>query len=130
MRYIAKSLKSIIILLLLIVVATFVMNFFGIGTQRSAVRVGYTSHDGWRNWSANYTLLDGWLQHTIRPETDTVHVQVTTESGDISIEMKDTTGNVIFFETNITTTSFEVEVPEKVIIKIDADNHKGGFLIE
>lgn len=130
MKYRPKSLKSIIILVVLIIAATLVMNYFGIGTQRSAVRVGYTGNDGWRNWSANYTLLDGWLQHTIRPETDTVRVEVTTESGKISIEMKDTAGNVLFSENDIKTTSFEVEVPGKVVIKVEADNHKGGFLIE
>lgn len=130
MKYKVKSLKSAIALVAVIVVAILAANFFGIGTQRSAVRVGFVNNGGWRSWSANYTLLDGWLEHTIRPEADILHVEVETESGTISIEMKDADGEIVFSEGNIETTSFDVKVPEKVVIRVDADHHKGGFSIE
>lgn len=129
MKYRPKNLKSIILLIVIIVAAILFMNFFGIGTQRSATRVGYISSNGWRSWSASYTLLDGWLQHTIHPETepDTLHVEVVTESGTLSMEMKDENGNIFFSESNIETSSFDVEVPGKVVVRVEADNHKGSF---
>ena len=130
MKYKVKSLKSAIALVAVIVVAILATNFFGIGTQRSAVRVGFVNKGGWRSWSASYTLLDGWLEHTIRPESDLLHVEVETESGTISIEMKDADGGIVFSEGNIETSSFEVQVPQKVVIRVDADHHKGGFSIE
>ena len=127
MKYKPKSLKSIIIFAVMIVAVIFFLNYLGIGTQRSVTRIGYAGKDGWSSWSASYTLLDGWMQHTIRPKTDTLHVEVRTESGTISIEMKDTDGNIIFYETDIGTSSFEVHVSGKVVIRVEADHHKGGF---
>lgn len=122
-----KSLKSTIVFAVIVVAAISLFSYLGIGTLRSATRIGYVGNDGWSSWSASYTLLDGRLQHTIRPETDTLHIEVQTESGTISIEMKDADGNIIFFKNNIETSSFEVEVSGKVIIKIEADHHKGSF---
>lgn len=127
MKYKIKSLKSIIIFVVIMVAVILLMNFLGIGTRRSATRVGYVSHDGWSSWSASYALLDGWLQHTIHPKTGTLYVDVETESGTISIEMKDADGNIIFSKNNIETSSFEVEVSGKVVIRVEADHHKGSF---
>ena len=127
MKYKPKSLKSTIILVVIVMAAVFLLSNLGIGTLRSATRIGYVGSDGWSSWSARYTLLDGWLQRTIHPKTDTLHVEVRTESGTISIEMKDADGSIIFSESNIGTLSFEVEVSGKVVIKIEADHHKGSF---
>ena len=127
MKYKPKSLKSTIIFVVIIVAFILLLSYLGIGTLRSATRIGYVGKDGWSGWSASYTLLDGRLQHTIRPETDTLHVDVKTESGTISIEMKDADGNIIFSESNVETSSFEVNVSGKVVVKIEADHHKGSF---
>lgn len=102
-------------------------SFFGTGTMRSAVCTDYAGNNGWRSWSASYTLLDGWMQHTIHPNADILYVEVRTESGTISIEIKDAHGKIIFSENNIETSSFEVKGSGKMDIKITADNHKGSF---
>lgn len=132
MKYKAKSLKSTILIVIIIVALIVVANFFGIGTMRSATRVGYVGNDGWRSWSASYIMLDGKLKHTIRPEDaqKTLHVKIVTDGGSISIEMKDAGGNVIFDEDNIETSNFDVNVSGKVIVSIEADKHKGSFSIE
>lgn len=127
MKYKPKSLKSTILSIVIAVAAVFLLSNLGIGTLRSATRIGYVGNEGWSSWSARYTLLDGWLQRTIHPKADTLYVEVETESGTISIEMKDVHGNIIFSESNIGTSSFEIEVLGKVVIKIEADHHKGSF---
>ncbi len=129
MKYKPKSLTSALIFIVIVVAFILLLNYLGIGTLRSATRRGYVGKEGWSSWSASYTLLDGRLQHTIRPETDTLHVDVETESGTISMEMKDADGNVIFSESNIETSSFQVSVPEKVDIVVKASRHKGSFSI-
>ena len=129
MKYKPKSPKSAVIFVIIVVVAIILLSALGIGTLRSGIRVGYVSHDSLHSWSASYFWLLGRLQHTIYPETDTLHVEVKTESGTISIEMKDADGNVIFSKNNIGTSSFEVNVSGKVVIKIEADQHKGSFNI-
>ena len=122
-----KSLKFTIIFIVIVVAAILLLSYLGIGTLKSATRIGYVGNDGWSSWSASYTLLDGRMQHTISPKTETLHVKVKTESGTISIEMKDADGNIFFSEKDMETSSYEVEVSGKVVIKIDADHHKGSF---
>lgn len=123
----AKSLKTAMAIVGIVFVVIAAKYFLGIGTQYSATRTGYVGKEGWRNWSASYIMLDGWMQHTLHTETGTLHVDVKTESGSISMEMKDADGNIIFLQNNIGTSSFVVEVPGKTVIKIVADHHKGGF---
>lgn len=129
-QYKAKDKKSIVIFVVAILAILILTHVFGIGTIRQATRVGFIQKPGWSDWSATYTFLDGYLQRTIRPENDTLLVEVETQSGTISIEIKDASGNIIFSESDITTSSFEVEVPDKITIRVEADNHKGSFAFE
>ena len=132
MKYKSKSIKSTVLIIVIVVALIATANFFGIGTMRSATRIGYVGTDGLRSWTASYSMLDGKLKHTIHPKDTqgTIHVEVVTESGSISIEMKDADGNVIFDEDNIATSSFDVNISGKVVIRIEADKHKGSFSIE
>lgn len=127
-----KNLISVALIVITVVTLIAIANFLGIGTMRSTTAIGYVSNDGWRNWSASYTMLDGTLTHTIRPKDtqEKIHVEVVTEDGSISIEMKDADGNVIFDEDNIETSTFDVNVSGKVVVRIEADKHKGSFNIE
>ena len=87
----------------------FAFNLLGVGTVRSATRMGYVTNEGRSNWSASYTLLDGTMRRTVYPSkpTEPIHVEVVTSNGSISIEMRDTDGNTIFAEDNIGTASFD-----------------------
>ena len=129
-QYKPKNKKSVVIIVVAVLAVLVMNHVFGIGTIRQATRVGFIQKTGWSDWSASYTTVDGYLQRTIRPENDTLLVEVETKSGTIAIEMKDADGNVIFSESDIATTSFEVDVPGKITIRVDADNHKGGFSFE
>lgn len=129
-QYKPKDKKSIVIIVIAVLAILILTHVFGIGTIRQATRVGFIQKPGWSDWSASYATLDGYLQRTIRPENDTLLVEVETKSGTVSIEMKDADGNIIFSESDIATSSFEVDVPDKVIIRVEAENHKGGFSFE
>lgn len=129
-QYKPKDKKFVVIIVVIALVVFVAIYGFGMGTIRHASRVGFIQKAGWNDWSASYTSLDGYLQRTIRPEDDTLLVEIETQSGTISIEMKDSDGNVIFSESDIKTSSFEIDVPGKVIIRVDAENHKGGFSFE
>lgn len=132
MKYKTKSLKSTILTMLVITALIAAANIFGIGTMRSATQIGYVENTGWRNWSASYTLFDGKMKHTIRPKDTqkTLHIEVVTEDGSISIEITDTDGNLLFDGNKIESSAFDVNVPGKVVVHIAADRHKGSFNIE
>ena len=130
MKFKPKSAKSAILIVVIVLAIIAVSQFLGLGTFRSGTRIGYVGNEGWHSWSGRYTLLNGTMRHTIGPDGDKLVVTVETESGVISIEIKDADGNVIFDEDNIGTTTFDVAVSGKVTVRIDADNHKGSFKIQ
>lgn len=122
-----NNIVAVIIIIMLFVALT----FSGIGTVRSATRIGYVSNESRSSWSAKYNLLDGSMRRTLylSQSTEPIHVEVVTSSGTISIEMRDAEGNTIFSEDNIGTNSFDIETPGKVVVFIVADHHKGSFQI-
>lgn len=100
-----------------------------ISLSNSALKVGYAGIKNNSSWSGTYAKLDGEMSHSITPKNDKIRISVTTESGDISIEVKDSKGNIIFDEENIETHEFTLDTNGKVYIKIEADDHKGKFVI-
>ena len=126
-----NNIVAVIIIIMLFVAFTFSGTFSGIGTARSATRIGYVSNESRSSWSARYNLLDGSMRRTVylSQSTEPIHVEVVTSSGAISIEMRDAKGNIIFSEDNIGTNSFDIETPGKVVVFIVADHHKGSFQI-
>ncbi len=132
MKHKSKSLKKALFIVCIVVALMLAANYFGIGTMRSASCIGYTGHDGWRNWSASYTRLDGEMKHTIRPKDNqkTFHVEVVTEEGSLSMKIKDAKGNLLFEREQIATSEFDVKAEGKAVVSIEAKGHKGSFLVE
>ena len=114
--------------ILLLVIALMLVGYYaGFSSARSAVRIGYVGHEGWGSWSASYAQLDGTMKKIIHPDGNTLHISVRTESGSISIEVKDRDGNCLFNEENIGTYELKLDVPGQVEVRIKAEKHKGGF---
>ena len=99
---------------------------FGIDSVK---KVGYIGNNTASSWSGTYKLLDGEMKHTITPSDDTLSFSIKTESGSISIEVIDREGNTIFEKDDIGTEAFDVKVDGKVKVIIEADDHKGSFVI-
>lgn len=89
------------VLLLVILVFVGVLSFFGIGTMRSATRMGCVENADRNSWSANYLYLD----------------------------VKDEDGNVIFHQENMETGIYEVKASGKCVVRVTAKEHKGSFYI-
>lgn len=122
-----NNIAAVIIVLMMF----FAFTLSGVGTVRSATRMGYVTNESRNSWSASYTLLDGTMRRIVYPSNpaEPIHVEVLTSSGSISVEMRDTSGNTVFAEDNIGTASFDVEVSGKVVVRIIANHHKGSFQI-
>ena len=132
MKHKSKSLKKALFIVCIVAALMLTANYFGIGTMRSASCIGYTGHDGWRNWSASYTRLDGKMKHTIRPKDNqkTLHVEVVTEEGSLSMKIKDAKGNILFEKEQLETSEFDVKAEGKAVVSVEAKGHKGSFLVE
>lgn len=117
------------VLAVVLVAAVLVANYFGIGTMRSAFRVGYFGTESRQCWSASYTLLSGWMRRTLYPEGDVLQVEVQTEAGTLSMEMWDGEGNLIFSQQDMNGV-YQVPAAGKVVVKITAQDHRGIFSIK
>ncbi len=106
--------------------------FFGLFSTRSAMRVGYMGHESLHSWSGRYALLDGTMKHIIRPKDsqNILQIETVTESGTISVEVKDAQGSTLFQKDHMQTGSFEIPAPGKVTVRIKGDHHKGSFAIQ
>jgi len=76
---------------LFIIVFVWIMTAGGVGTSRSGMRIGYVENATRNGWNAEYALLDGYMQRTLRTANDSevIRIVVETEEGNISIEIKD-----------------------------------------
>lgn len=129
MKFKPKNKATTIIILVIAAIAICIAYFTGFTSTRSATRIGYVGNEGWSSWSGKYITLDGAMKKTIHPDGDSLGIAVETESGTISIEIKDSDGNTIFDEKNIGTNTFNISVAGKVTVRIEADTHKGSFSI-
>ncbi len=123
------TMKGKILLTAVILGIILLLGMFDIGSVRSGIRIGYVGKEGRSSWSGQYVSLDGFMKKTLYPKDDRLHIEVETDSGSLSIEIKDRFGKVIFDENDIGTQSFDVPVSGKISIRIDADKHQGGFRI-
>lgn len=124
-----RSTKQLILIVVIVATLIVVTRLMGIGTFRSATTIGYVEKGGWRDWSASYTLLNGTLQHTLRPDAsdDLLEIDVETQSGSIALEVKNKNGNLIFREENMETKKISVKATEKISVTVRANGHKGSF---
>lgn len=131
MRIKPKSVKgSILLILAIVIIGTVVTYSTGIAHSRSALRVGYIGNNGWDSWSGHYELLDGKMQRTLHFDSSrNVALEVKTEGGTLSIEIKDKTGSVIFSQSDIGTISRNISVNGNIIVTISANKHEGSFSI-
>ncbi len=133
MRIKPKSVKGSILLILAIVIFVTVVTYStGIANSRSAWKIGYVGNNGWDTWSGHYTLLDGKMQRTLHFDNSNskdIALVVKTESGKMSVEIKDKTGNVLFSQSDIGTISRSISVNGNIVVTITADKHKGSFAI-
>jgi len=97
---------------------------------RSCTRIGYIGKEGKHQWSGRYQSLNGTMTKRLKPNNETITVTVETESGDLSIIIKDTEDHILFNETSLAAGTYQIDVTGDVIIKITASKHKGSFLIQ
>lgn len=125
-----KGIGGIIFLVLAVVIGAVIAYSSGIAHSRSATRIGYIGNNGWDNWSGEYELLDGKMGRTLHfDKSKSITLETTTESGMLSVEIKDNAGNVIFSQSDMGTISHNLFVSGNIVVTISADKHRGSFAI-
>lgn len=120
--------KIIILIMILLVIIPF---FKSRSSFFSGTRIGYISKETKTTWSAEYEYLNGYMKRSlvIPKENDTISIEVHTEEGNLSVQIKDREGTVLFEKEKWDNTYYEVETSGKIIVEIQAEKHKGSFQI-
>ena len=126
-----KGKVGVIFLILAIVLGVVVTYFTGTAHSRSALKVGYMGNNGWASWSGRYELLDGRMKRTLHfSGTEQLTLETKTESGTLSVEIKDAEGRTIFSKSDTGTASYIIAVDGDIVVTLTADSHCGSFVIE
>ena len=127
----SKNKKQMFVWILIILAIIGVVCFKDMGSFNSSTRIMYLDSKGKDYWKAEYQYLNGFMQRTLwLEEDDVLHVTVETEEGNFSLQIMDADGNVICSDVKIGTKEFDLDVSGKIMIRIEAEKHKGGFSFE
>lgn len=115
--------------ILVIAVLLIVMTAGGGITTGSGVKVMWSEQKTRDSWSADYAYFNGYQQRTITTddEESTLDVQIVTTDGSVGIVVTGDDGRIVYEQDSIPTSSFSIEIPGKVRVRIDANAHKGSF---
>ena len=97
----------------------------------SGLRIGYTDSSTGDAWQARYQLLSGWRERTVNTDgqASTLHIDITTDGGTVDLAVKDIAGNTVFYQESIPTSSFDIEIPGTVTVRVTGEDHRGSFYI-
>lgn len=93
------------------------------------VSIGWIEHKQSNSWEADYSYLTGTQTSNLQGSNTKLNIDVETDDGALEISLKDTDDNVLFSESIAETTSFSIDVPEKVRVSVSGKDHSGGFTI-
>lgn len=98
-------------------------------TPANNVSIGWVEHKQSGLWEADYSYFTGTQTSNLQGKNEKLNIDVETDEGSLEISVKDTDDNVLFSETISETTSFSIDVPEKVMVSVLGKEHDGGFSI-
>ena len=93
------------------------------------VSIGWVEQKQSGLWAADYAYFAGTQTSNLQGSNSKLNIAVETDGGSLEILLKDADDHIFFSETISETTSFSVDVPEKVIVSVLGKEHDGGFAI-
>lgn len=123
--------KKIVLMILVLIIS---IGFAGC-TYGSEFTIGSIENNTLSSMSMRYVKFSGNKNKNItvkEGDTCVVSVDIKTEEGKIDLFIKDDNGNIAYEGHDITTSNFTVELNKagKYKISIEANNHKGSYLIK
>ena len=111
------------------VVLLVIMMKNGFASTQSGLRMAWVESNSANHWSAAYAFHDGYVQRAINADGEpiTLETEIVSSSGEIGMTVTDDSGNIIFEQQGIGTSSFKIKISRKVTVKITGDDHKGSF---
>ena len=103
----------------------------GFVSTQSGLQMGWVESNTRDRWSASYALHEGYVSRTINTdgEPTVLYIEIVSDSGAIGMTITNENGNVIYVEEEIGTSSFALEIPGKVTVKITGEKHRGSYCL-
>lgn len=103
----------------------------GLTAYGSGMRIGYADNLTGDTWQARYQLLSGWRERAVNTDSQAtmLHIEISTDSGTVRLTVTDESGTVVFDQSNIPTSAFDVDISGKVTVRITGEDHRGSFCI-
>lgn len=120
---------TLIVLIVALALVAILVAVKVIHTPANNVSIGWVEHKQSGLWEANYSYFTGTQTSNLQGQNAKLNIEVETDEGSLEISVKDTDDNVLFSETISETTSFIIDVPEKVMVSVLGKEHDGGFTI-
>ena len=94
---------------------------------RSGVRIGYAGNELPHSWTGSYASIKGNFSKSLTPKGDVLTIEVSTTSGELTVEITNADKEVIYTNTFTDTQTVELPVTGKVKIKLTTSGHSGSF---
>ncbi|MCR5249263.1 MAG: hypothetical protein K6E50_01510 [Lachnospiraceae bacterium] len=123
--------KLMIPIMLAILAVIIVLKLIGIGPFNSGIRLGFAGSAGLHDFKASYLKISGTFSDTLFASdgSSSVHGEIETESGSLSVRISDISGETVFFEKEISgSESFDVPAEGRVRITLKTEAHSGKYL--
>ena len=98
-------------------------------TSANNVSIGWVEHKQSDLWEADYSCFTGTQTSNLQGLNKKLNIDIETDEGSLEILLKDADDHILFSKTTSETTSFSVDVPEKVIVSVSGKEHDGGFTV-
>lgn len=133
-KRIVKIIIAVAVPLVIILIVFGALKRFDMPVDRYSARNMVQTNWGSR-WDASYGYLDGYRQRraTLEEGAHTVSVEITTESGELSLTVTGQDGREYYKASELQTSTFDIPLEvtgkEKLTLRIDAKAHRGSYQI-
>ncbi|MBP5332457.1 MAG: hypothetical protein J6Y89_11470 [Lachnospiraceae bacterium] len=124
------NMKIAIPVMAAILVLLIILKIFGFGSENSGMQYGYIGNSTFHTYEGRYVKITGNFSHKLKPSDDStaIHCEITTESGELHVEIIQTSDDKVIFDKTISTNeTFEVPADGKVKIKLSTEAHEGSY---
>lgn len=126
-----KNSKGIWIFFAVFLAIMVVLNITGVVSFGSGTRIGWVENNGANKWTASYISFSGMRERNLNTgnQPAILHVEIKTTSGKVGLEIEDKNRQILFSKDNISTSSFDIDVPGTVTAQVSGQGHRGSFSI-
>ena len=122
-----KKIVMSVVTAVFVVGLVLVLKLSGCASFRSGIRIGYAGSELPSSWTGSYVSIKGNFSKSLTPKGDALHIEITTSSGELNVEITNADKEVIYQNTFTGDETLELPVTGKVKIKLSTGGHSGSF---